>query len=102
MGPTGKSPDHTQAGGRHEWEGEDVEEGPEFLPFVVTELVAVVIRRTMSISRMYLVLGFMPVTFTFAAGEHPPGGKPGGEAGRDRAPEGQHSAGEISAPVGAS
>lgn len=46
---------------------------PRFLPFVVTELVAVVIRRDNVDQQDVLGLGVHACDFYLVAGEHPPG-----------------------------
>ena len=56
-----------------EWEG-GRREGPGFLPFVVTELVAVVIRGDDVDQQDVLGLGVHACDFYLVAGEHPPGG----------------------------
>lgn len=48
-------------------------QGPRFLPFVVTELVAVVIRRDDINQQDVLGLGIHACDFDLVAGEHPPG-----------------------------
>lgn len=52
-------------------------EGPRFLPFVVTELVAVVIRRDDVNQQDVLGLGVHACDFYLVAGEHPPEGSQG-------------------------
>lgn len=51
--------------------------GPRFLPFVVTELVAVVIRRDNVNQQDVFGLGVHACDLYLVAGEHPPGGSQG-------------------------
>lgn len=60
-------------------------QGPRFLPFVVTKLVAVVIRRDDINQQDVLGLGVHACDFDLVAGEHPPGGHQGVRQ-RHRAP----------------
>lgn len=52
-------------------------EGPRFLPFVVTEFVAVVICRDDVNQQDIFGLGVHACDFYLVAGEHPPGGSQG-------------------------
>lgn len=78
LGLTGESLDQTSGGdgcGEHkeQWGKGGWCEGPGFLPFVVTELVAVVIRRDDVNQQDVLGLGVHACDFYLVAGEHPPG-----------------------------
>lgn len=79
LGLSGESLQQTSGGhGCGKWQGQRREgrghEGPRFLPFIVTELVAVVIRRDDVNQQDILGLGVHACDFDLVAGEHPPGG----------------------------
>lgn len=83
LGLTGESLDLTSGGDgcaeyKEQWGKGGRCERPGSLPFVVTELVAVVVRRDDVDQQDVLGLGVHACDFYLVAGEHPPGGGQGG------------------------